>query len=363
MKKKRIAAAMLSLCLMLHLAVDAGAVGTALQLELPPELPEAGETFQIQVRLRDNPGIHALQFTLAYEERVVDCIKIGQGEAVGGMIWAADPDAEGGAAVAAVSSRAAGEDGLVSTLTFRVLEAGAPAVKLEHILLGGPSGGGLPCTVETVSKDAPPAADSEGEPSIQRPEDRPAEGHARQRFTDVTAEHWAYDYITQAADRGLISGYDDGTFRPGKPVTRAQFVTMLWRMAGKPAADTTAEFADVPADAWCAEAVSWAVGSSIAYGMTDGSFAPDRLLTRAQAAVLLFRFSGSISGMETALYDLYDQQFTDSTAVGAWSRNAVYWAVYNGIMTGVTASSLAPGQTASRGQIAAVLLRYADRQN
>ena len=363
MKKNRITAVLLSLCLMLQLTVGARAAGTALQLELPSELPAVGETFQVQVHLQDSPGIHALQFTLAFDDAVVDCVEIGQGEIVSGMIWATDPDAEGGAAIAAVSPHATDQDGTVSTMTFQVLKEGDPAIKLEHVLLGGRSGGGLPCTMETVSQEVPPTEDSEGVPPVQRPEDRPAEGHARQRFTDVPAEHWAYDYITRAADLGLVSGYDDGTFRPGKPVTRAQFVTMLWRMAGKPDADAKTGFADVPDDAWCAEAVSWAVGSGIVNGVTESTFAPDRLLTRQQAAVLLFRFSGSISGMETVLYELYDQQFADSADLGSWSRNAVYWAVYNGIMTGVTDSSLAAGETAGRGQIAAILLRYADRQS
>ena len=106
-------------------------------------------------------------------------------------------------------------------------------------------------------------------------------------FSDI-ASHWAKNEISAASNNGWINGYPDGTFRPDAAVTRAQFVLMLWRMCGKPAAAKAASFADASAD-WYQDALSWAVEKGYVNGLSDTRFGPDAPITRQQATAILFR--------------------------------------------------------------------------
>lgn len=149
----------------------------------------------------------------------------------------------------------------------------------------------------------------------------------------MTSTHWAFASVERAAELGLVTGYSDGTFRPDTPVTRAQFVLMLWRMCGKPAAAKAASFADASAD-WYQDALSWAVEKGYVNGLSDTRFGPDAPITRQQAMAILFRLNGGQSGTELTLTGIYEQTFADSTTIASWAKDATWWAVYHELVSG-----------------------------
>ena len=108
----------------------------------------------------------------------------------------------------------------------------------------------------------PAAADGETEPDTH-------DGEVQ--FSDIQG-HWGEQYIKKAAALGLFTGVEDGTFRPHAAVTRSQFVTVLWRMAGKPSEEEPSPFADVPEQQWYSEAIAWAYARGLVNGRSAGSF-------------------------------------------------------------------------------------------
>jgi len=182
-------------------------------------------------------------------------------------------------------------------------------------------------------------------------------------FSDV-AGTWAERYIRQAAEKGLIEGFPDGTYQPDGTMTRAQLVTILWRAAGSPKPAKKASFPDLP-DAWYQDAVAWAEENGVVNGMPDGTFQPRGNVTRQQLAVILHRLCGTPKGMETFFASTYDALFTDSKKIHDWAKDAVYWAVYKEIYSGVGAAdpgtTLDPLADADRSQIAVMIVRYLDK--
>ena len=108
-------------------------------------------------------------------------------------------------------------------------------------------------------------------------------------FTDVSSGAYYYDAVLWAAEQGITSGTSATTFAPDATVTRSQTVTFLWRQAGSPVVNYAMSFTDVPADAYYAEAVRWAVSEGITAGTGDNAFSPDAVCTRAQIVTFLYR--------------------------------------------------------------------------
>lgn len=370
MRKNRILSLLLALCLCFGMTVTASAAGTALKVQAPDTLPAAGKTFEVTVSISGNPGLGAVQCTLGFDKSVVQCTRIKFGDLLEGTVHASNPSASDGARIAAATVDPVEGDGVLATYTFKVLKADDADFALKDVIVDMPGGKHLNTSVQisggqAASGGAAPApGDSQVVPDPVEPE-TPVEEETvtlPQTFTDVPESYWAAAHIQRAADKGLISGYADGSFRPGNSVTRAQFVTMLWRMAGKPAASGAAPFADtVNLNADFKAAIAWASENGYVNGVTATTFAPNNTITRQQAMAILFRYNGSASGMELMMGSMYDSQFTDSATVGAFAKPAVYWAIYNGIVTGTTPTTIAPHGTATRAQIAVILLRYMDK--
>lgn len=208
---------------------------------------------------------------------------------------------------------------------------------------------------ETGKPDESPAEPQPDKPNFPDPDEKPA------LFSDISG-NWAEEYIVQAAERGLIVGYE-GKYRPRDSMTRAELVTILWRAGGSPKAEPSA-FTDLTQD-WYREAVAWAEKEGAVKGVGGGRFDPEGLVTREQLATILRRMAGAPSGMEEMLARLYDQQFADSGKLSGWAKTSVYWAYYNEILCGnerLTAEGeLAPQAEATRAQIAVMMVRYLDK--
>lgn len=170
-------------------------------------------------------------------------------------------------------------------------------------------------------------------------------------FTDVPATHWAAGAVEFVTSRGLLQGTGTSTFAPGQPMTRAMLVTALWREAGSPVVNYAMDFDDVDEDQWYTEAVRWAVSKGIVAGTGKG-FSPDAALTRESLAAILFRYAGGQADGD----DL--SGYADGASVSAWAREAMNWAVAQGLITGKSGGRLDPGGTASRAEVSAILMRY-----
>ena len=170
-------------------------------------------------------------------------------------------------------------------------------------------------------------------------------------FVDVPASAYYADAVSWAVANGITSGTTATTFSPNASCTRAQAVTFLWRAAGSPEpASTRNPFTDVKSDAYYYKAVLWAVEKGITVGTTDTTFSPNATCTRAQIVTFLWRDSGS-EAVQTAV------PFEDVKR-GMYYYNAVTWAVKNGITSGTTATTFSPNNDCTRAQIVTFLYRF-----
>ena len=167
-------------------------------------------------------------------------------------------------------------------------------------------------------------------------------------FRDVPVDAYYTEAVRWAVENGITDGVGNELFAPGRPCTRAQIVTFLWRAAGSPEPKSTVSFTDVPADSYYAKAVVWAVENGIAFGVGDDAFDPDETCTRAQSAAFLFRACGSGTEGEVPFRDV---------AAGSYYAEAVKWAAESGITDGVGDGLFAPDLGCTRGQIVTFLYR------
>ena len=168
-------------------------------------------------------------------------------------------------------------------------------------------------------------------------------------FTDVHAEDYYYDAVLWAAQKGITGGMSDTLFAPNAACTRAQIVTFLWRAAGSPEPKQLSTFGDVPADAYYAKAVAWAVENGITDGTSDTTFAPGTICTRAHGVTFLSRAAGSPAVSGSAA-------FTDVPA-DAYYADAAAWAEQKGITGGIGNGLFGPHNNCTRAQIVTFLYR------
>mgnify|MGYP004533619605 FL=1 len=168
-------------------------------------------------------------------------------------------------------------------------------------------------------------------------------------FYDVPNDSFYYEAVKWAAGKNIASGVGNNLFAPDQPCTRAQIVTFLWRAAGSPEPGNSGSFSDVPASAYYAKAVAWAVENGITTGTGDGMFSPDAVCTRAQAVTFLWRY-------EKAPVASRSNPFTD-VAADSYYADAVLWAVKEDITKGTTDTTFSPGADCTRAQIVTFLWR------
>ena len=168
-------------------------------------------------------------------------------------------------------------------------------------------------------------------------------------FVDVASGSYYEDAIDWAVEKGITNGVSSNMFAPNDPCTRAQIVTFLWRAAGSPAPKSISSFTDVPADAFYAKAVAWAVENGITSGTGESKFSPNATCTRAQAVTFLYRASGSPAVSGSA-------EFSDVSAT-AFYADAVAWAAKKGITTGIGGGLFGADNDCTRGQIVTFLWR------
>ena len=183
------------------------------------------------------------------------------------------------------------------------------------------------------------------------------------QFVDVDSEAWYHDPIDWAIENDVLHGYDDGsnTMGPNDSITRSQMAAMLWNLAGNPAPTEDATFTDCVDGAWYANAIAWAQEEGIFSGYSGSTnFGPEDKLTREQAAIVLWRAAGEPEA-ETDL-----SVYPDADEISDYAQDAVAWVIEQGIILGREEGGqrwIAPQDTCSRAEIAAILMREAMKEN
>ncbi|WP_294522018.1 penicillin binding protein PBP4B [uncultured Pseudoflavonifractor sp.] len=176
-------------------------------------------------------------------------------------------------------------------------------------------------------------------------------------YSDVSDGYWAYDAIRFVTEENLFQGVTGGGFAPELTMSRAMLATVLYRAAGSPAVSTSAGFTDVPAGLWYSDAVNWAASKGIVKGVGGNRFAPDDNVSREQIATILYQYA--LASGKTAQADASALAgYGDSTAVSTWAADGMAWAVGAGVITGKPGSLLAPADSATRAEVATMLMRF-----
>ncbi len=174
---------------------------------------------------------------------------------------------------------------------------------------------------------------------------------------DDTKNHWAKDYIDYVAGRGLITGSTENTFSPNEKMTRGMLVTALGRLAGVNGKDyDTNSFSDVQKDSTYRPYIEWAYSKGIVYGIGDGTFAPDKSITREEMAVILERYAKATGYNIPASREA--STYADKENIGSEYRTAVTAMQQSGIMMGIDGNKFNPKGTATRAEVSAMLSRY-----
>ena len=177
-------------------------------------------------------------------------------------------------------------------------------------------------------------------------------------FLDVNEGDWFYDAVAYAYENGLMDGVGGNRFAPNSATTRAQLVTILYRMEGQPAVSGDLPFTDVESGTWYTDAILWAAQNGIVNGVNDTEFAPGNDLTREQLVTILYRYAETKGYDVSASADLAG--YPDGEEIQAYAREAMAWAVAENIIRGMEDDTLKPAGNASRAQIATIFMRFCE---
>ncbi len=203
--------------------------------------------------------------------------------------------------------------------------------------------------------------DSQNFPIYRYEKDNPRTTLVSNGFADISG-HWAKDAILYAASKGLMNGTSANVFSPDMNLSRSMIAQILYSLEGKPAlaqADLEKKFSDVASDAWYANAVYWAQSKGIISGYGDGAFGPNDPVTREQLAAILSSYS-KFKGMDVASKGSLSA-FPDSASASSWAVQSLTWAVEKGLLSGMGDGTLNPTGTASRGQVAQIMMTYLEK--
>ncbi len=351
----------LSFCLMLVMIltmawvpVSAEEQPAKIEIRTPEVLPKAGEEFEVVAYISNNPGFCSIQFALFAENTSIECTEMRLGEVLKGTINAVNPKASTGAIVGAATAYPIKDDGVIvlykfvanediQNLDFKVTDIAFDdenVEKLAYEIVGA---------TEVVAE----------KPLVEEKQEEVEEEPILEHLFADTAGHWAEKYINAATENGLFKGNADGTFLPEDNVTRAQFVAVLWRMAGSPTVDVAVPFVDIENQSEeFRAAIAWGYKSNFINGTSETTFEPEGSLTREAAMKILHYYSGGQSGTEMLLAPVYNGYFEDSGLISDWAKPSMWWGVYYKLISGTTDSTISPQDTTTRAQLAKILVNY-----
>jgi hypothetical protein len=324
MRKKTFFSAVMVFALLLQLSAAVGAAEPALlYARADRDSLKPGDTVTVTVELSGNPGFSALQFDVTYDTRVLTCTGCVTGGLLGGeTLKTTNPADDGAVTVAAASLEEITADGTAAVLTFTAIGTGDAKLGLTVVSFCDENITDLDYTVRADRVTVQTVSGGETVPNNQH-DIEPTMPPVTQ-FTD-TKGHWAEANIENMAAKGLLQGFEDGSFRPDENMTRAQFAVLLWRIAGKPETRFTPDYHDLTAD-WYSQAVAWIAEKGYMTGRGGGTFSPDDVISRQELVTILYRYCGGAPGEELLFTSVYRELFSDSGEIAAWGTDAMYWA-------------------------------------
>lgn len=176
-------------------------------------------------------------------------------------------------------------------------------------------------------------------------------------FSDIASSAWYADAVRYVYENGMMNGTSATQFSPNTTTNRAMIVTILYRLENEPSASVSG-FTDVAAGSYYADAVAWAASNGIVNGVSATSFAPNAPITREQMAAILYRYA-QFKGYNTAAGSSLSG-FSDASRISPYATTAMQWANSNGLITGVTSTTLDPQGSATRAQVATILMRFCE---
>lgn len=395
MNKKRIASLMLSGLLLMGSVLPVGAAGSPKITVGEVRVEQTtGSTITVPVEIEGNPGFAGMDLSISIPDgwqitdiatRTKDAYSIFYAEDEFGDMArittpVVNPDANGiGKFVTAYGLDNLTGDGVLFWVTYKVpagTREGLYDVEVTPVKINTLEdtrtniAGDFTFVDSTGSTPETPA-----EPIVPNKPDKPnkptgnlkptkptvPEEEETPLFEDIEG-NWAEEYILKAGERGLVNGKSEGIFDPDANMTRAEFMTILWRAAGSPAPKSKASFTDLPME-WYQAPIAWAEENKITNGTSPTTFDPEGKVTREQMMTILHRMAGSPVGMESVFAPI--KMLQDSESVSSWAWNAVNWSIFQEILSGEQSPQLgktiAPQAAATRSQIAVSIIRYLDK--
>lgn len=345
-----------------------------------------GDSVYLMVEIENNKGFGALQFCIDYDEDLLMPESDTLGEIISeGAITSINSEIVGEINFSVISLESIEENGAVLVSRFKAIDTGVCEFDFKLLAYADCDGVSLEATDNDVKilvkadeaeadfvfeddfdeefvfeeeTEEPTEEDAEEKKSNKTDagdaeKDKPLQKEETKKvsFLDVSEDYWAYNQIYKVTQRGLFGGTGDGYFSPDEPMTRAMFVTVLHRYAGSPEAGK-ADFKDV-GDSWYTKAVAWAAENSIVTGTGEGYFSPDANITRGEMATILCRYkNGKSVDINSAA------SFKDGDLIPEWGKEAISWAVENGIITGRSGGIVAFSDNATRAEAAVIFARF-----
>ncbi|MBR5614535.1 MAG: S-layer homology domain-containing protein, partial [Clostridia bacterium] len=229
-------------------------------------------------------------------------------------------------------------------------------IKKSSDSLGGGGGSGSGSAVEEDDKNQSQEAEKTDEP-VKDDEAQENLTFSETTFADVKKDDWHYESVKYVYENNLMQGTGNG-FEPESKMSRAMLVTVLYRMTNTKNGENNYSFLDVPQGQWYSDAVSWAAANGIVNGINRAEFAPDSDVSREQMALIIYRFA-KMQGLDVG--DGADiSAFADMNDVSDWALDAIKWANKTELVNGTSETTLSPKATATRAQVAAILMRFCE---
>ncbi|MGM9677192.1 MAG: S-layer homology domain-containing protein, partial [Butyricicoccus sp.] len=174
-------------------------------------------------------------------------------------------------------------------------------------------------------------------------------------YYDVASNFWGRSYVQNVYNKNYMAGTNCVTFAPNSKVTREQFAQILYNIAGQPSVSYEARFSDVPSGQWYTNAVMWAAQKGLVSGYPNGTFGVGKAISRQDLALILYKYKGRPAATTVDL----DARFVDADMIYDYAYEAINWAVASGVMNGDNKNKLNPQGTATRAETATMISKVA----
>ncbi len=371
---KRLLNIVISLLLCLYITATAEEMQAEFEIKTEP-----GEnTVTAAVGYKNAVGMCGGALNLVYDNKVLGVVFCEDGEQIkNNAHFINDKFSENTIRVNWAGTEVMPTEGTVIKVTFSLAEGAEfkkEYLKIDKLKIADSNGRKLLAVWKNEETDSPEASDKEEEaqkpssssggggrlkPIVKPQEEEKEEKDADKEpmlFADVNEEDWFFQSVSFVVEKGLMMGVGEDIFAPKNPVTRAMFVTVLYRYDGEKESKPHS-FTDVDENSWYNKAVSWASENGIVMGVSEDEFAPDSNITREQMAAILYRYAQSKGETSDNDFAALYEKFSDKEQISPYAVDAMGWMIKEGLMSGKSETELCPEDNTVRAEMAAVFMR------